>query len=224
RHRVIIGRSRLPTARPAARGVSNRATEKGMSYQQPGMYPPPVGSPLGPPPRRGRPWWVWALGGCAGCAVLALVASVIFGAWVVGNVQSAMKDVGPMDAASVQKRIGQDVPLYPGSHIETTTTQATAASLRIVEKVAGKQPGAIFRGVAALLTSDSADKVLRFYDQKLKAEGWRPTRTRSTSRGEQHAYQKGGEMVMIQAQEQPQGTMIIIMRGGPEVADKAPQQ
>jgi hypothetical protein len=195
-----------------------------MSYGEPGPYPPPTGptAPLGPPPRRGRPWWVWALGGCGGCALLSVVLSIVLGSWAVSSFQGAMNEAGPVDPASLQQRIGQDVPLYPGSQVEPTVTRTTSGVLRLTEKAAGKAPGSLFKGAAALITQDMPEKVVAFYDKTLKANGWQVAETRRT-RGDQHAYQKGREMVIIQAREQPgQGTMVLIMRGGPEIASQAP--
>jgi hypothetical protein len=183
----------------------------GLGNQGPQYYPGQQ------PPRRGRPWWVWVLGGCGGCAAVVIIAGIILVVAGVNYFQSATKDIGPVNQTTVQQSMGE-VPLYPGSAVDVTTTEMTLKVLRPMEKLTGKK---IFRGTAVLTTSDSPDKVLTFYDKKLKALGWTKTSAKTTGIQEQHQYTKGPELLLIQVQNRPGagGAMITLMRGGPEIAN-----
>jgi hypothetical protein len=190
--------------------------------------PPSYGAPVGPqfqpvPPRRRSSAWPWLLGGCGGCALLVIVAMVVMGMGAANFVRSAARDIGPVDAKSVQQNLGE-VPLYPGSTLNVAATQGILTTFRLIERAAGKQPGAIFRAVALMETTDTPDKVLEYYDRELQGAGWKQAQARGggSSQGRQAAYQKGNEMVMVQVQQQQGKTMITLMRGGPEMADKTP--
>lgn len=187
----------------------------------PGYGPgfPPPGQGFGPPPRRGRPWWVWALFGCGGCALLAAILVAVLSFSAFNAFQSVSKQVGPVNQASIQQSLGE-VPLYPGSTLDTSTTQSTLVTYRLLEtNLMHRKPGSVFRAVAAQQTSDSADKVVKFYDQKLEAAGWKKSQTTATGFAEQRQYRKGNEMLIIQAQPAGPQTVIMIIRGGSDLAE-----
>ena len=182
--------------------------------------PPPPGQPPRPP-RQGRPWWVWVLGGCGGCAVLGLIGAIFAFMWVKNNFLDI--NVGPTDQASIQQSLG-DIPLYPNGTLEPMATGAMLRILRGSEKLAGQQRGQLVKGVAAQVTSDSPDKVFAFYEQRLKALGWQQSQATSRNMNqEQRQYRKGNEVLLVQVQTQAQGTVLMLMRGGPGMAEKANQ-
>lgn len=187
-------------------------------YTPPGGYTPPPSYPAAPP-RQGKPWWIWLLAGCGGCALLMMIGIIIVAAMGVNAFSNLAKSVGPVTTASVQQALGADVPLYPGSTLDPTTTRAMLTTFKVGEQMTGKS---LFRGIAALNTQDSAEKVFQFYDKKLKAGGWKPAQGQGRGGTEQRMYQKGKEMVLIQYQVGGQGPMIVIMRGGPDLVSQAP--
>jgi hypothetical protein len=184
-----------------------------------GTYPPP-GPPLSPPgqpPRRRTPWWVWVLSGCGGCAVLALIALIVISVMTVNAVQKAAKEIGPISNASVRQSLGADVPLYPGSTLDPTSTQFAAVTIRTM------LGGRLIKGIGAMFTQDSPEKVLQFYSDQLKANGWQAGPQQNTGMQEQHQYRKGADMVLVQVQRQPgQGTMITLIRAEFGGGQKAP--
>jgi len=194
--------------------------------QGPGYTPPPgpgytPGPGYGPPPRSGRPWWVWLLFGCGGCALLAAIGVAVVGFLGFNTYKSAMQDIGPVTAASVQQSLGSDVPIYPNAQLDLDSTKVVVTSLRVGEKLAGKPRGTIFGGGAIYRTPDSAQKVLGFYDKSMKKEGWQALRAQDTSFQQQHQFQKSGGVAIIQTQKDPTsgGTQLTIMRGGSELVN-----
>lgn len=179
----------------------------GPGYPPPGGgpgYPPPGYGPT-PPPRRGGPaWWVWVLGGCGGCLLIAIVTLVIF----VRQVSSTFNQ--PVSETQIRQELGPEVPIYPGSTFDELGTKVGRGMLRSIPGFGGEK--GVFRGVGAYRSQDSPSKVFDYYEQKLTAEGW--TKSQSNSNQQQHTYQKGREVIAIQAQEQAGGTMIILFRGG----------
>jgi hypothetical protein len=143
---------------------------------------------------------------------------VIAGVGISNAYKSASKGIGPVTQASVQQSLG-DVPLYPGGTLDQKVTETTVITYRIMETtVLHKEAGSVFRGVAAQYTTDQPDKVLKFYEGKLKAKGWTQSHKQHTGFAEQHQYQKSGEMVIIQAQPAGDRTMVMVIRGGPDIA------
>jgi hypothetical protein len=196
-----------------------------MSYPPPppGGYPVP---PVPPPqPKRRSPIWTWLLGGCGVCMLLLIIGMVVMGTMMANWVRSATGGLGPVNPTTVQQQLG-DVPLYPNGTLNVPATQGSLTAFRLMEKAAGKEPGGIFRGAAVMDTGDAPDAVLQYYDQELRGRGWTPAdagRKQPAGRQvEQKAYRKGNEVVMIQAQPAAKGSTVIIMRGGPEMQDKAP--
>jgi hypothetical protein len=164
------------------------------------------------------PWWGWMLGGCGGCAVVSVIALAVV-AWMGFNfVQTAAKNVGPVDQKSLQQGLGE-VPLYPGVVINGMRTQAMMIGLRTTEKATGKQPGSIVKTLAIGDSSDAPEKVMKFYQQKLKAKGWTvddPAGNDAVATG-QRMFTKGSEVVVIDAQSQSNGTLVMVIRGGSEL-------
>jgi hypothetical protein len=171
------------------------------------------------------PWWGWMLGGCGGCAVVSVIALVVVTMMGVNYVQNAAKSVGPVDQKSVQKSLGE-VPLYPGVVINAMGTQAMMLGLRTTEKATGKQPGSMVKALVIGDSTDAPEKVLKFYEQKLKAKGWseRKLTSNSADAAEQRMFTKDNEVVMIQAQVQANGTFVMVIRGGPELTPQSIQR
>jgi hypothetical protein len=162
------------------------------------------------------------LGGCGGCVVIVIIGMVAAGLGFANMWKGASKDLPPITPQNIQQLMGE-VPLYPGSTLDATTTQIVWGGVRMGEKAAGKPPGSIFKVVAVCRTQDPPDKILEYYDQTLKGAGWQPAETKNNSGREQKVYRKGQDVVMVQVQEQPgQGTMITLMRGGPDLMKQAP--
>jgi len=177
--------------------------------------------PSGEPPRR-RSMWPWVLGGCGGCALLMIVLLAIGGGMLAGWISDVARTTGPVDQAAVQKSLGADFPLYPAATLDVPSTQAALLPIRAAEKVAGKQPGAMFRGVALMRTRETPEKVLAYYDRELKQAGWSQVSSRGAASGgePQRSYRKGREVAVVKAVSQSGETMVTLMRGGPELASR----
>lgn len=173
--------------------------------------------------RRGIPWWGWALGGCGGCGLLVLIGLVV-SFFAIGNfVKEATRDLGPMDEASLQQRL-EDVPIYPGSRFDVAATRAINIAVRSAEKLGSRRPGSVFRVAVVRYSSDPPENVLQYYDRTLVQAGWERNPPPATGGGaQQRLFRRGKDTVMVQVQQQPgQGTMITVMRGGPELSEHAP--
>ena len=191
-------------------------------YEQP--QPPP------PPRRRGMPWWGWLLSGCGGCAIVSVIALVAVTWLGVNMAQKAVKDLGPVDQKTVQKNLGE-VPLYPGVVINEMTTQAVMLGFRTMEKGNGKPPGSILKALAIGDSKDAPEKVLKFYQQKLKAKGWTEKETGGVSSVNSkrrdfttHEFTKGKEVVLILVEPRSNGTRVSVMRGGADLTDQTLKQ
>jgi len=143
-----------------------------------------------------------------------LVAAIVGWIWF----QNVISSVGPIDQATIGKAIGSDVPQYPNSTLDETTTRITAITLKILGNVGGEKIQGALRGIGAWRTADTAEKVLQFYDARMKKLGWTIAEKGANVRADQHMYRKGSEVVVVQAQDQPNGTVIILFRGGPGLA------
>lgn len=191
--------------------------------QGPGYMPSPGPGfpPTGQPPRRGKPWWVWALFGCGGCALVAVIAVAVVSVLGFNTYKSAMQDIGPVTEASVKQGLGSDMPAYPNAQLDLDSTKILVTSFRFGEKLAGKPRGSIFSGAALYRTPDDNQKVLSFYDQAMKKEGWQALKSQDTSFQQQHQFQKAGGVAIIQTQKDPTtgGTQLSIMRGGSELVE-----
>lgn len=172
-------------------------------------YVPPGASP---PPRQGRPWWVWLLGGCAGCGVIVLIAVVVLFVSIGNFAKDVAKEVNP---TAIQQKLGPDVPLYPGATLNTPATTGFMSAMRILEKAMGREAGSVFRALAVLQAKDEPDKVLRFYENHLLKAGWKRQQGR---RGRQ--YGKGSEVTIVEANPHEVGTLITLMRGSREMASQ----
>ena len=191
------------------------------TYGPPGGYGPPP--PAAPPASRRRiPWWGWMLGGCGGCSLVALVGIVIAVVAGANLWKQATKDLPAVTVQSVQQGMGE-VALYPGSNLNVGMTQLTWSLLRVAERTGGKEPGSVLRSVAVLTTQDEPEKVLQFYDQRLRKAGWKEIRAKDGSRRQMRVFQKGRDTAMVQVQVQPgTGTLITLMRGGPGLMQMQP--
>jgi len=149
--------------------------------------------------------------------LVVIILLVAGGALLVKNRIQSM-NVGPITPAAMEKSLG--VPTYPGASLEPTITEYTLKTIRLTTG------SSMFKGVAAYTTPDSPEKVEAFYRKKLTADGWVPMRTTSNAGAAQQQYQKGGEVFIVQERQQQggnrSGTMIMLMRGGPQLAQHAP--
>lgn len=185
--------------------------------QAPPQSPYGTGSPASPPPRPARPWWFWVLGGCGGCAVITLLVVVGLGMAGMNFLNQAKRSIGSVTPQTVQQSLGSDVPLYPGGKLNTQLTSMPLMVMRGVEQGLRRPTGSILKGVAILTTADPPEKVLEFYDTRLKAAGWKPTE----QSGDERQYQKGSEYVTVAAGTDNSGngqeTNVAIMRGSAEM-------
>jgi hypothetical protein len=193
------------------------------SPQGPMAGPPPGGPPR--PARRGIPWWGWLLGGCGCLMILAIggIGLAGFGLYRLGK--SVAGSVGPIDRPSLQKSMGSDAPLYPKGTVDELTTRSMIGSMRAIEKLSGKGAGGVFKGIVALNTSDTPEQVNKYYDRQLVPYRWQRVRREKPGTNVQTTYQKGNDFLMIQCTSTAGGsTMVMMMRGGPELMKQAPAQ
>jgi hypothetical protein len=116
----------------------------------------------------------------------------------------------PVTAASARQQLGSDVPMYPNGTFDPTISRIAGTTARIFGGLAGK---GLIRGVAGMITADSPQKVVQFYDKKLQALGWTPRGMTDTGMQQQRQYQKGSsDLLMLQTQTTGQGTTIMLMR------------
>jgi hypothetical protein len=190
----------------------------------PGYGAAPYSGPPGyapPPPRRGGPpWWVWVLGGCGGCLVLAVVLLMLG----VGYVGSVVKSVANTNVTpqTVRQDLGAEVPSYPNATLDLDATKGATIAFRAIEKAAGQKPGAIFRGMGIYDSKDKPDKIRKYYDAQLKKQGWNPEKTGNTT-GSEVEYRKGNEYLTVEAEDaEGGGSTVTVMRGGPEMIKMMP--
>ncbi|MFN3649294.1 MAG: hypothetical protein ACK47B_06900 [Armatimonadota bacterium] len=172
------------------------------------QYPGPP--PPAEPQRRGTPGWVWALAGCGGCAVVALIVVVVASVFITRTVQQAF-DTGPVDRASIQQAFGSDVPLYPGSTVDEDATRIIRGSLKLVGSLAGSELEA-----ASLQTSDAPEEIYAFYDERLPKLGWKRLEQAPAADQDTRVYEKGElqiHLTVTQDENNPASTQILMMRG-----------
>jgi len=186
----------------------------------PGAYPPGA-----PPAKRGKPWWVWLLGGC-GCFMLVCLLTVAGGIWwFTSQINNALKDVGPIDEATVARNLGE-IPVYPGAKLDPETTKWVLAACRFFEKWAGERPGSMVEAGGFFQTGDSSDKIIAFYDKHMDRAGWKIGTPDSKSKPkdqEQRIYQKDKQLAAVIVSNSGQDRLLVF-RGGPrllEVLEKA---
>jgi hypothetical protein len=163
---------------------------------------------------------VWVLGGCGGCLVIGLVM-VMLG---VGYVTNAVKSVAntTVTQQTVRQDLGADVPTYPNATLDLDATKGATIAFRALEKASGQKAGAIFRGMGIFDSKDKPDKVRKYYDDQLKAQGWKPEKT-GNSNGNEVEYRKGSEYLTVEAEgAEGGGSTITLMRGGPEMIKLLP--
>jgi hypothetical protein len=123
----------------------------------------------------------------------------------------------PISEQEVRQALGSEVPIYPGGVFEPIATRAMRATLGMMG-MGGKK--GMFRGVAAYRTSDDSAKIFSWYDQELTSQGWKQM---SGAQANQRMYQKGdNDVIMVQVQESSStgGRLVVLMRGGPGLAQK----
>lgn len=186
----------------------------------PTPIPPPY-PPYAPPPRRAaRPWWIWLLGGCAGCGivtVLALVGTVYLG---FRAVEPHLKQAQSVTADSVRKQLGPEVPLYPESVLNRDMTGVLLVTIRTMEGLLRQGEGAFFRGLGYYEVNETPEKVTQWYRARLQAAGWKPAEASGSPRSDA-LYQKGKEFlyVKVETAQAAEGTAITLMRGGRTLAE-----
>lgn len=198
-------------------------------YQQ-GGYPPqgmPPGAypPGAPPAKRGKPWWVWLLGGCGCFMLVCLLAFAGTAWWAWSQWTTAMNEVGPLDEATVKRNLGE-VPVYPGAKLDETTSKAILAICRIVEKWIGEKPGSMVQAGGFFSTSDASGKIIAWYDKQMAKAGWKmgtPDARDKPKNQEQRLYQKGSDLAVVIVSDSG-ADRLAVFRGGPrlmEILEKA---
>jgi len=179
-----------------------------------------TGVPAAPPPRQGKPWWVWVLGGCGGCALIVIIGIVVVVAMGVNWFKNVEKTYGNPQA--VQTSLGADLPLYPGSKLNGAMTGGIVGGLRMAEKSGGHKEGSMLRGAAVFSTPDSAKKVLSFYDGKLKPAGWKRVKSTESDPDESsQSYQKNKEFVVVSVTAgEANQNLVVVMRGSREILEQ----
>ncbi len=169
------------------------------------------------PRRSGPAWWVWALAGCGGCAVLLGILAAVGGVFLVKRFQEA--DVGVVTQTQIQQRLA-DVPLYPRGTFDAERTRRTLQSLRFAGGLMGDRVRYAPQHAGVVVTSDPSAQVFRYYDEVLKKGGWQPQGSTPKPGGGQQFYQKGNELAGVQVQAIPGSDRlaVVVMRGGPEIA------
>jgi len=153
--------------------------------------------------------------------VLVVVAVVLLGVGFVNTVKSVSEGQAPVTAVSVKESLGDDLPVYPGAQLELNGTQSVLTSFRVMEKFSGKNSGSLFRGAGLYSTSDSQEKVTKYYESEMKKQGWTKVTTQNTGFNTQLQYKKGNEFGLVQFQKSGKGTgsIITLMRGGSEMVE-----
>ena len=172
----------------------------------PPPYSPP-GSPINPsyyappppPPKRGLSPWAWVGIGCLTLTLLSFGGCVAFGLFAANRFQQAMKQ--PVNERDVVASLG-GVPVYPGSKLDVETTKAIRATFGLVGGVSG---GRVRFDAGVFSAPAPPDKVIAWYDNKLKAGGWKslpkpPSGFNSSQANisEQRQYGKGNKQFVVQ--------------------------
>jgi hypothetical protein len=138
---------------------------------------------------------------------------VIAGAVFFGNLSKEMQK--PFDLPAAQK-IMADTPIYPNAQFDENMSKGARTGLGFVK---GAMPATEATAIA-YSTSDTADKVLSWYDAEMPKNGYKPMsggESPAAMGAKQNQYQKGKDVVMVQTQN-PKApgydgkTVIILMR------------
>ncbi len=193
-----------------------------MSMPTQGLESPGLSGSTPPPPPRKSPVLKWVLGCCGGILLLMVIAGIAIGIWIGDQWKQIRAKVGPVTATSMAQSVGADIPVYPGATPDTQSSQAALVPLRAAEHFSGRPVGSLFKGIAAYRSSATSEAILDWYDKKLTAAGWKVGTSQSVAGSEQTTYQKGNEMLTIQAKDLP-GTKdrsFVLMRGGSELGGR----
>jgi hypothetical protein len=167
-----------------------------------------------PPPRAGKPWWIWLVGGCGGCLVIILIGAVGLGI-AVRNVAKNIK-VGPVTPAAVEQQLAP-VPVYPGAVLEPNATRGILTTYAGIEQFAMRRPqGSVFKGAGTFMSPDPPEKIWNYYDKQMAAGGWQRATMPGPKIQRQDWYQKGDDAAMIQVQQSRRagrnGTVLVLIR------------
>lgn len=162
-----------------------------MSMNGPGQYAsytPPTPS-LEPPGRKPKSPWLYVSLGCGFLILLAFGGCVGAGVMFSNRMKQEMSQ--PVTEAQATRDIG-DTPRYPGAKLDTQTTHAARLAMTLMKTLVGAKGES---GGAGFTTPDSFLKVLTWYDEKLRALGYKPGKEQSNG----YTYQKGTEVLMLQS-------------------------
>lgn len=187
-----------------------------MSYPPYSPYPP---YPVEPQRPRNRNWWVWISAGCSTVGLLLLLGLVGMGL-LTNQAVSSIGAAKSLTRSEVASSLG-GIPLYPRGTIDMQQTRIRVGTYRAAEKIAGKQPGQLFKGTVVQYSRDSPQQVSEFYDRKLAAQGWDAPVVQDLGVQQMRQYRRGNEVCMVQMQQLGGQTSITIIRGAPELGGRA---
>ena len=171
-----------------------------------GAYTPP------PPPAARRSPWLWVALGCGGAVLLGFVGCASISAVFMNRMKTEMSK--PLDKAAIKKGL-KDTPIYPGATLDENGTKGAHVGIGLFKGMGGKA-GEVINSmeIAAFKTPDSADKILAWYDTTLTKDGYKQVRSQQSpvSGGEQHSYQRGSDVVMVQIPQSTRGVSFILTR------------
>ncbi len=153
------------------------------------------------------------IGGVVGCLGVLFLLSLVAAFFAVRAAKGVFY-TGAVDRTTMQQKLGSDIPLYPNGVVDELMTRTMLSTTgfmgKMMSKLGGVEPSAV-----ALGTNDSDQAILDYYRRELGAGGWREAKTQRTARGDQHTFQKGEDMLILQIQDHPQGPqkrLLVLMR------------
>ena len=167
--------------------------------------------PPTPPPRTGRPWWFWMLTGCGGCLGVVILVSIVGGIFAARTIGDAMKQVGPVDAASVKKQLGPDVPLYPAAQLDTNATRVAMAAVAVGRKIAQGAKD-LNVDIAVLQTADDEEKIFPYYRKHFAARKWKELKQRERVNQASVQFSQGKTSVFIAVKWNTPTNQLIILK------------
>ena len=169
------------------------------SGQYAGYSPPPP-----PRPASKSPWLYISLG-CGMMILLLFGGCVAVGVVFTNKMKASMKT--PLNATEINATLG-DTPRYPNATLNIPMSKAMRVPMGMFNVMFGSASG----GGAVFATSDSFPTVKVWYDGKLQAGGYTPTK----SQGKLFMFHKEAEMIGLQdvpsSKNGHPGTSFLLMR------------